>query len=416
MKRLKFVSLFLIAALMLSITAGCGNTDTKNNSESKHVPSDSSSFRSASDTPTKPTENEFDEQISKMTLQQKVAQMLMVSIEGTEVDDDFKSFISECEAGTVILFGNNITSASQLTRLTNDIKECAGDIPFIIGMDEEGGRVTRLPQDVQSMPSAFEVASSKNSDYCYDAGRQIGTQLKSFGLHTGFSPVLDIWTNPENTVIGQRAYGKTSDEVCTYGIAAMNGIKDSGAIPVVKHFPGHGDTVTDSHYGLPTVSKTKDELWQTELIPFKTAIENNVPAVMVAHILCTQIDNKYPASLSSKAVTSLLREEMGFNGVVLTDDLTMGAIVEEYSLGQAGVLAVKAGCDILTVCHSYDNANEVFEAVVNAVEKGEIDQSRIDESVKRILKLKKDYNINSNKVDEPDVEALNEKTNEFLNG
>lgn len=415
MKKLKFTSLLLSVLLVLSIIAGCQNADTKNISAGESASSDSLTSQSVSDnSPTEPTKDRFDEEIRKMSLQQKVGQMLMVSIEGTEVDDNFKSFIKKCEAGTIILFANNITSAAQLTQLTNSIKNCAGNIPFIIGMDEEGGRVTRFPDDVQSMPSALTVASSESTDYCYNAGYQIGKQLKSFGLHTGFSPVLDIWTNPENTVIGERAYGKTSDEVCAYGIADMKGVNDAGAIPVVKHFPGHGDTVTDSHYGLPTVTKTKNELWQEELIPFKNAIENNVPAVMVAHILCTQLDDEYPSSLSNKVVTSLLREEMGFKGVILTDDLTMGAVVDEYSLGQAGVLAVKAGCDILTVCHGYDNANEVMDAVVNAVNNGEIDETRIDESVKRILQLKKNYNVNSNIINQPDVKAMNDKTNEFL--
>lgn len=417
MKGFKLISLILSWALMLFVVTGCLDKAAQSNSDSKSEAAVSSyaatSAQESSDI-NEPEDKDIDSPINKMSLRQKVGQMLMVGIEGTEVDDDFKSFINECEAGTVILFGDNITSASQLTQLTNSIKECAGDIPFIIGMDEEGGDVTRLPDDIQSMPSAFAVASSESTDYCYNAGYQIGKQVTAFGLNTGFSPVLDVWTNPENTVIGDRAYGKTSDEVCAYGIADMKGLNDAGAIPVVKHFPGHGDTVTDSHYGLPTVTKTENELWETELIPFKTAIDNNVPAIMVAHMLCTKLDDQYPSSLSNSIVTSLLREEMGFNGVVFTDDLTMGAIADEYSLGQAGVLAVKAGCDVLSVCHGYDNAKEVLEAVVNAVNNGEIDEARINESVKRILQLKKNYNVNSKAVKEPDVDAMNAKTNEFI--
>lgn len=410
MKKIKLLS--LIAAITVFSVSLCGcmevqKTDTLNTETTSNELSGKTS--GSEPKPYKP-----ESQVQQMTLKQKVGQMLMVGINGTEIDDEFIQFISECNAGSVILFGKNITDSVQLTELTNSIKSCASDIPFIIGMDEEGGQVTRLPEDVLSMPAALTVASSYNEDYCYSAGYQIGSQVTGFGLHTGFCPVMDIWTNNKNAVIGNRAFGQNADDVCKYAISDMKGVMDSGAIPVAKHFPGHGDTVTDSHYGLPTVTKTKDELWKQELLPFQSAIENNVPAIMAAHILCTELDSQYPSSLSYNTVTFLLREEMGFDGVVFTDDLTMGAITEQYSLEQAGVLAVKAGCDILSVCHGYDNAKEVMNAVINAVNNGEISEERINESVKRILKLKENYNVNSEQISQPDVQSMNEKTQEFL--
>lgn len=429
MKKLKTISALLAVMILLSAFSACSGNDTKNVEPSKESSLDNTSIESSQSLKAEESliskqesslvessneeTDEISEEISKMTLDEKIGQMLMVGIDGTEVDDDFKEFAEEYKFGTVILFGKNITNAEQLVNLTNSIKSTAGDIPYIIGMDEEGGLVTRLPDDVLSMPSALTIAGSEDTEYCYNAGYQIGTQITSFGLHTGFSPVLDIWSNPDNTVIGNRAYGKTSDDVCKYGIADMLGLKATGAIPVAKHFPGHGDTETDSHYGLPLVTKTKEELWQSELLPFKSAIENGVPMIMAAHILCTELDENHPASMSKNIITDLLRDEMGFEGVVITDDLTMGAISESYSFGDAAVLSINAGCDILSICFGEDNVKQAVKAIKEAVENGAITEERIDESVRRILKLKEDYNVTSEGVEMPDIDELNSKTAKF---
>lgn len=429
MRKSKATTVLLSVMLILSMLSACSES-TKSDESSVNSTAESTNFESSQST-SEPQESDISNQensvpessvetdeiskkLSEMSLDEKIGQMLMVGIDGTEIDENFKEFADEYKFGTVILFGKNITSAEQLVELTNSIKSTSGDIPYIIGMDEEGGLVTRLPDDVLSMPSALTIASSEDTEYCYNAGYQIGTQLTSFGLHTGFCPVLDIWSNPNNTVIGDRAYGKTSDDVCTYGIADMLGLKAAGAIPVAKHFPGHGDTETDSHYGLPIVTKTKEELMQSELIPFQSAIENGVPMIMAAHILCTELDDEYPASMSKSIITDLLRDEMGFNGVVITDDLTMGAISENYSYGEAVVLSINAGCDILSICFGEDNVKQAAEAIKEAVESGEITEERIDESVRRILKLKEDYNVNSEMVEMPDVDALNSKTSDFI--
>ena len=429
MKKLKTISALLAVMILLSAFSACSGNDTQSVESSKESSLDNVSIESSQSSKAEESlasrqesslvessnkeTDEISEKSSKMSLDEKIGQMLMVGIDGTEVDDDFKEFAEEYKFGTVILFGKNITSAEQLVNFTNSIKSTAGDIPYIIGMDEEGGLVTRLPDDVLSMPAALTIAGSEDTEYCYNAGYQIGTQITSFGLHTGFSPVLDIWSNPDNTVIGNRAYGKTSDDVCKYGIADMLGLKASGAIPVAKHFPGHGDTETDSHYGLPLVTKTKEELWQSELLPFKSAIENGVPMIMAAHILCTELDEKYPASMSKNIITDLLRDEMGFEGVVITDDLTMGAISESYSFGDAAVLSINAGCDILSICFGEDNVKQAFTAIKEAVKNGDITEERINESVRRILKLKEDYNVTSESVEMPDVDELNSKTAKF---
>ncbi len=361
-----------------------------------------------------PTQDPIAEQLEKMTLTEKVGQLVTAGCDGYEVDEDLNRLITRKGIGGVILFSDNIESAPQLTALTNQIKQAAQDgIPVLIGMDEEGGSVSRLPEDVLSMPPAYTVAQNGGPDACYEGGKNIARQLTAFGLQTGFSPVLDIWSNPDNTVIGNRAYGTDAQSVASCGIAAMNGVLDGGGIPVVKHFPGHGDTDTDSHYDLPVVTKTKRQLYKSELIPFKQAISQGAPAVMVSHILCSELDEEYPASLSKTLVQGLLRNEMGFDGVVFTDDLTMGAITESYSLEQACVLAVNAGCDMLLVCHEYDNVYTVLEALETAAESGKISMQRIDEAVARILRLKSDYTVTSDFISLPNVTALNSATQVF---
>lgn len=374
----------------------------------------SSSVQSETVTATEaPTQSPEEKTLENMTLEQKAAQTVVAGLSGTEVDEDFQALADRGIGGT-ILFGSNITDSSQLVTLTNQIKACAGEVPIMIAMDEEGGDVTRLPDDVLSMPSAYSIACVGSTEYAKLAGQNLGNQIKAFGLSSGFSPVLDIWSNPDNTVIGTRAYGTTADEVCTYGTEALRGIMSTGTIAVAKHFPGHGDTDVDSHYGLPVVTKTKAELEEMELKPFKAAIASDIPGIMVGHILCSELDPDNPASLSKAIVTNLLKGELGFNGVVFTDDLTMGAVSEQYTADEAAVRALKAGCDMLLVCFEYENAENTIDAIVSAVKNGQLDEERLDDAVLRILTIKSKYNVSSEQISEPDIEAINEKTMEFL--
>lgn len=374
----------------------------------------SSSVQSETVTATEaPTQSPEKKTLENMTLEQKAAQTVVAGLSGTEVDEDFQA-LADRGIGGAILFGSNITDSSQLVTLTNQIKACAGEVPIMIAMDEEGGDVTRLPDDVLSMPSAYSIACAGSTEYAKLAGQNLGNQIKAFGLSSGFSPVLDIWSNPDNTVIGTRAYGTTADEVCTYGTEALRGIMSTGTIAVAKHFPGHGDTDVDSHYGLPVVTKTKAELEEMELKPFKAAIASDIPGIMVGHILCSELDPDNPASLSKAIVTNLLKGELGFKGVVFTDDLTMGAVSEQYTADEAAVRALKAGCDMLLVCFEYENAKNTIDAIVSAVKNGQLDEERLDDAVLRILTMKSKYNVSSEQISEPDVEAINEKTMEFL--
>ena len=361
-----------------------------------------------------PAKDSYQTQLENMSLAEKAGQVVICGLKGYEIDSDVTTLIQDSKVGGVILFAKNIKDSTQLATITNSIKNLSNPkIPPIIAIDEEGGMVTRMPSDIESMPSAYSIAQTGNTDLCYQSGEIIGKQLNALGLSTGFSPVLDIWSNPDNMIISSRAYGTTPEDVSTYATQAMLGLKSQEVIPVGKHFPGHGDTLDDSHYSLPVITKTKSELESYEFIPFKTAIDNGIPAIMVGHLLCTDIDSTYPASLSKTMVTGILKTELGFNGVVFTDDLTMDAIDNQYSVEDAGVMALNAGCDMLLVCHGYDNATNTINNIISAVENGTLSESRLNDAVYRILKLKSEYGITCNNVGTPDASALNQLVNDF---
>ena len=353
------------------------------------------------------------EQLAAMTVEEKVGQLLIGGFEGTEIGDQATRLVQEYQVGGLILYGRNIAGAGQLVTLTNGLKALNGDgIPLFLSIDQEGGGVDRMPPEVRRTPGAYCVGQTGSVPAAQSYGDVLAAECAAFGLNLDFAPVLDVWSNPGNTVIGQRAFSADARTVAGLGPAAARRMMDQGVIPAVKHFPGHGDTAVDSHVGLPVVDKSPEELEETELIPFRAAIQSagtdgQVPAVMVAHILLTQLDPKRPASLSPAVVTGLLRDELGFAGAVLTDDLTMGAVTQSYGLGEAAVLAVEAGCDILLVCHGQDSVPAVRTALLEAAASGRITAERLDESVYRILRLKTEYALTNEPVSPPDLEALN---------
>lgn len=354
------------------------------------------------------------EQMAAMTLEEKVGQLFIAGFYGTEDGDYVDSLIRDYKVGGLIFFGRNVGTAEELVSLVNDLRAKNGDyIPLFFSVDQEGGTVERLPDEVSPLEDAYTYGQSGSSEVGYALGQVLAHECVAFGFNLDFAPSLDIWSNPENTVIGTRAFGTTAEAVEAVGPWAAYGLMDGGVIPVVKHFPGHGDTAVDSHVGLPTVSKTVDELLTSELIPFQSAIEGRegegVPAVMVAHILMTAIDQEHPASLSQAVVTGLLREQLGFDGVVFTDDLTMGAITENYGLDEAAVLALEAGCDVLLVCHNEGDLALARQAVLDAVASGRLTEERIDRSVYRILSLKQAYGLTNAPIETPDLQALNQE-------
>lgn len=353
-----------------------------------------------------------EEKISTMTLEEKVGQMMFYGVNGTNVDDKVVNLFEDQHAGGIILYGYRNFWGSSLdnnVKYVNSIKKANrqnSDIPLFIGFDEEGGSMSQLPQELMRTPSKGELGNTNDSSLASGIGAGTAKKLKLLGINTDFGTVLDINTNKNNPIIGVRSYGSTKEKVTEFGINELKAIQNEGVIPTVKHFPGHGDTEVDSHLGLPSLNHDLNRLKSTELVPFQAAIDNGVDMVMTAHIMLPQIDKEYPATMSKKILTDLLRDEMGYKGVIITDDLEMQAISKNWDLGEAAIKSVEAGADILLVCHTIENQQKVYNAVVQGVNDGKIDENRIDESVRRILRLKYQYKL-SDKANNPTEDDIN---------
>lgn len=326
--------------------------------------------------------------INEMTLDEKIGQMVLSGFNGTDFNGELDTLINDLKVGGVILFSRNIKDSNQLKKLNLDIEEANKNIPVLISIDEEGGRVNRLAKNIKTFESAKSIGDKGDIKYAYENGKEIGKTLKEHKINMNFAPVLDIYSNSKNTVIGDRAFGDNEKIVETMGIATMQGLKDEDVISVIKHFPGHGDTEVDSHIGLPVVEKSIDQLYDFEFVPFKKAIESGADAVMVSHILMKQIDDKNPATLSYNLITKILRNDMKFSNVIITDDMCMKAITNRLSVEEASIKSIKAGSDIILIGSDIGKTNSVIEKIKLAVERNEISEKRIDESVYRILNLK----------------------------
>lgn len=364
------------------------------------------------------------EKMAVMTVEEKIGQMVIVGLDGYDNNNNSQKMIEEYHVGGFILFKRNIQDSQQLLRLINSLKEtnAVNKVPLFFSIDEEGGKVSRMPGEFQNLPSSKKIGEVDSGELSYQVGEIIGRKLNIFGFNMNFAPVMDINSNPKNPVIGDRAFGDKADIVSKLGVQTMKGLQSQNIISVIKHFPGHGDTSVDSHIGLPVVNNDLARLKSFELLPFIQAIENNVDAIMIAHILLPKIDPINPSSLSKTVINDILRGDLGFEGVVISDDMTMGAILENYDLGQAAVEAVNAGSDIVLVCHEFAKEVEVINALREAVETGTITMERVEESVYRILKLKEKYGL----TDEPSspenwdevkmgIQDINEKIDDLLN-
>lgn len=340
-----------------------------------------------------PPNGAADALLAGMTLDQKIGQMVIAGLEGTSLREADRALIRDYGVGGVIFYADNIRSAAQTQQFAAEVRAAnprGAKLPLFISVDQEGGRVARL-KGVDKVPTAAAIGAKNDPAYARSIGEQLGEQLRSQGFNLDYAPVLDVNSNPDNPVIGDRSFGADANRVSKIALPVMEGLESKQIIPVVKHFPGHGDTSVDSHIALPVVNKSLAQLDQLELIPFKKAIESGADVVMIAHILLPKLDEKYPSSMSKAVISDLLRGKLGFEGVVMTDDMTMGAIAENYGLGDAAVRSVQAGSDIVLVAHGADNAIETIQAIRKAVESGQISEQRIDESAARIVALKQKY-------------------------
>ena len=354
--------------------------------------------------PQEPAKDEVLEILSSMTLKEKVCRLFMITPEAlcfdpetgaaapgspASVNEQMEKTYAEYPCGGFCLFAANIVDPGQLVAL-NEKLHSLSSIPPLISVDEEGGKVSRISGrsvfGIEKISPMGEIAKTGDPGKAYETGEYIGTYLEGFGFDLDFAPIADVNTNPSNPIIGNRAFGSDPALAALMVSAEIDGLQNSQILGCLKHFPGHGDTKTDTHSGYAETKKTWEEISACEMLPFKAGIEAGADFVMVAHIAAPNITGDgTPSSLSKTIVTEKLRNELGFSGVIITDALNMGAVSKVYSPEEAAVRALEAGCDMLLMPADYKKA---CDGVLQAVESGRLTEERIDESVLRILRAK----------------------------
>ena len=332
--------------------------------------------------------------LNDLTLEQKVGQLLMCGFHSQHADEQITRLIRDYHVGGVIYFRRNVESVDQLTRLSAELQDMAaeaGALPLMISVDQEGGMVARIDQEgMTQVPGNMALGATGNPEYTLECAQILGRELKNIGIDMNLAPVVDVNNNPLNPVIGVRSYGEHAESVAAHGVAAITGYQSQGIAATAKHFPGHGDTAVDSHLGMVTVPHDRNRLEQMELLPFRKAIEARVDAIMTAHVMFPSIEPEpIPATLSHKVLSGLLREEMGFEGIIITDCLEMHAISKPYGVAEAAVRAVEAGADLILVSHTLQDQVTALEAIVEAVRTGRISEEVIHQAVERIMTWKR---------------------------
>ena len=345
-----------------------------------------------------PTVDEKVEKIvNNMTLEEKVGQIFMVAPEAVDKDggsttvftENIEKEIEKYNLGGYILFASNIENPTQTQELINGLKKSSKIQPFV-GVDEEGGRVARIGKNsamgVEKIEPMAQVGKSQNYERANEIGTTIGKYIKNLGFNLDFAPDTDVLTDSNNTEIGDRSFGNDPEVVGKMATEVVKGLQSENISTVLKHFPGHGGSIGNSHQGFSLSNRTEEELKKCEIVPFKTAIENGADCVMVAHMSLPNVTgDNIPATLSKKVVTDMLKTELNFKGVVFSDSMSMGAITENYGTGDACVKAVEAGIDMVLMP---ENLDEAYNAVLEAVKNGKISQERLDDAVSRIIKAK----------------------------
>jgi beta-N-acetylhexosaminidase len=417
----------MIFLIIVFLAVGCSSTEelevaphsneTKgSNSKSEIINNDKSN-----DTIENKSVDTISAKLNKLTLEQKIGQLLMPDFRKwngknvTILDEGIASLIKEYHIGGVILFRENFVNRNQTKNMINQFQSHA-QIPLMFAVDQEGGLVTRLPF-APRMPGNMALGATGDTGLARDVGIAIGSELRELGIHINFGPVVDINNNPDNPVIGVRSFGDNKEEVAAMGLAYMHGLNDAGIAAVAKHFPGHGDVDLDSHYILPSSEKGLEQLYNLELHPFQALIDENVQGIMTAHITFDQIEPEMvtsqkdglpielPATLSSTIMTNILREQMGFQGLIFTDAMDMKAITDHFGPIEAAVRAIEAGVDIVLMP---DDLELVYHGIIKAVESGRLSEERIDQSVARVLLFKESQLFKSDNTIEIDVAEAQE--------
>lgn len=342
-----------------------------------------------------------------LRLEAKAAQMCMIDIPGHEMTPEVRAHLGGHAWNGVILFAKNVDRRGQVVALVNAIHE-ASEIAPLISVDQEGGLVDRFRFEEMSLsPGCMNLGAGGEPEATFRAHRIMGRELRDLGIHVDFAPDLDVNVNADNPIIGVRSFGEDPALVAEHGRAAIRGLREGGVAPTAKHFPGHGDTAMDSHIGLPSLPHSRERLEAVELLPFRAAVEEGVEAIMTAHVTFPALDPRegLPATLSRPVLTGLLREEMGYDGLIVTDSMAMKAVADNFGLEEAAVQSVEAGADLILALGPFPDQVRTVQALVEAVRSGRLAESRLDESLRRIFELKRRHAQLPSEVPTWDVEA-----------
>lgn len=330
-----------------------------------------------------------------MEWKRKIGQRFAIGISGTGVDESLRDFVRHYQVGNFILFRENLLSAPQARELCRELQALGREVtgyPPLICADQEGGMVARLPRDMVNVPGAMALAATGEPSACHEAALVTAGELARVGINMNLAPVMDVNCNGQNPVIGVRSYGDTPERVRDFALEAIRGCQEAGMLCAAKHFPGHGDTHLDSHLALPAVEKSREELEKMELLPFRAAVKAGVPAIMTAHILFPALEReRLPATMSREILTGLLRGEMDFDGLILSDAMEMEAVKAHFGTPQGCVAALRAGVDIVFVCHDREGMAASVEAARKAYREGTLSLEEMDASLARIVRHKQRF-------------------------
>ncbi len=341
--------------------------------------------------------------------------VIVCGFQGVQAPDEVRRWLAAETVAGLILFKRNIENLDQAASLIASCCDVGSrGLPILVSVDQEGGRVARFGDPILQLPPMRALAGAGDPQLTRDAATVLGRQLRALGINLDFAPVLDIDTNPLNPVIGDRAFGSTPDSVIEHALAFAEGLHEGGVLSCGKHFPGHGDTDLDSHLALPTLRHERARLDDVELRPFRAAV-GRLPSLMTAHVLFEHLDPEVPATMSPKAITELLRHDVGFDGAVFSDDLEMKAVSDRYSIEEAGVLAIEAGCDLLLVCSDLDAAARLRDTLAAEAGRSAAFEARLREARRRadqlrrkIVELPPAVPL-QNALDSPEVRAVQER-------
>ena len=330
--------------------------------------------------------------MSPLALRRQIGQLLIAGFNGPQITPELRGVVKEFGLGGVILFARNVVEPEQVAEVAFEASRLVPELPLWVSIDQEGGRVARLKAPFTEWPPMATLGRSGDVALAERFARALAAELKAVGVTLDYAPVLDIHTNPKNPVIGDRALAEKAEDVARLGAAIVRTLQGEGLAACGKHFPGHGDTSTDSHHELPLVEHPPDRLRRVEFLPFKAAIEAQVATIMTAHVLVPSLDEERPATLSKRVVADILRTELQYEGVILSDDLEMKAIANAYAVPAAAVMAIEAGCDGMLIC-SGDHETQVaaLEALIHAVEEQRLRVSQIEDALKRQQRAKERF-------------------------